>query len=326
LRLVFAGTSAFGVPSLRALHASRHEVSLVITQPDRRAGRKKELAPPPIKLLAASLNFPLIQPERINSPEAHAALTAADPDVLVVISYGQILKPKTLSIPRLCTLNVHASLLPRHRGASPIQTAILSGDAETGVTIMVMDEGLDTGPILLSTPTPILPSDTAGSLHDRLAKLGAPLLLRALDGLETKTLQPTPQDASEATQTRLLTKDDGLIDWHLPAVDIERKIRAFTPWPSAFTDLTIRGRPRRLIIESATLEPEPSPPAGPRQPLATASGEPSNVAPASPSPGTVLESSGDRLVVATGSVPLRLTSLRPAGRPSMSAAAFLCGA
>ncbi len=305
MRIVFAGTSAFGVPALRALGAAGHEIAGVVTQPDRPAGRSKDLRPPPVKVAAAELGLEVAQPLRINASDSVAAIAALRPDALVVISYGQILRAPLLAVPRLGPVNVHASLLPRHRGASPIQAAILAGDRVSGVTVMVMDEGLDTGPILGSARTPLLPDDTAATLHDRLARLGAGILPGLLDAWAMGTISPAPQDDRLATVTGLVRKEDGRIEWSRPATEIERKIRAFTPWPGAFCDLEIRGRTRRLIIESAVVEDGAAAPV--------------------PS-GTVLEAAGDRLRVAAGAGIVRILRAKPAGKRSLDIAEFLRGA
>jgi methionyl-tRNA formyltransferase len=237
LRIVFAGTPEFAAVSLRALADSRHQLTAVFTQPDRPAGRGRKLMPSPVKQLAQELDVPIWQPVSLREPQAHAALQELAPDVMVVVAYGLILPAAVLALPRLGCINVHASLLPRWRGAAPIQRAILAGDARTGITIMQMDAGLDTGPMLLQRSCPILPDDTGGSLHDRLAVLGAESLLEALEGLADHRLDARPQPTEGVTYADKLSKAEAIIDWQDSATVIERRIRAFNPWPVAQTHL-----------------------------------------------------------------------------------------
>jgi methionyl-tRNA formyltransferase len=237
--MLFMGTPRFAAPSLRALAAwaAGHDATLaaVITRPDKPAGRGQSVFPSPVKAAALELGIPVHQPGPLRRPEAGALLASLAPDLIVVAAFGQILPPDVLALPAHGCLNVHASLLPRHRGASPIAAAILAGDTETGVTIMLMDAGLDTGPILATRATPIGPEETTGELTARLAELGAALLMETLPGWLTGTTAPQPQDASRATLTRLLRKEDGTLDWTRPADALARQVRAVTPWPSAFT-------------------------------------------------------------------------------------------
>jgi methionyl-tRNA formyltransferase len=233
LRIVFAGTPDFAVPSLRA--AARHnEVVAVYTQPDRPAGRGRGLQASPVKLEAVARGIPVLQPENFRSPLSKDALRALEPDVMVVVAYGLLLPRQVLAIPRYGCWNVHASLLPRWRGAAPIQRAIQAGDAETGVCLMQMEAGLDTGPVLLQLSTPIGPNETGGRLHDRLAELGAQVLADGL-GLLRVGLAPTPKPQPEdgATYARKLDKAEARLDWTQPAIALERKVRAFNPWPVA---------------------------------------------------------------------------------------------
>jgi methionyl-tRNA formyltransferase len=233
LRVVFMGSPEFALPTLRALDA-KYDVVGVVTQPDRPAGRGKQLTPPPVKTLAQELDLPVIQPNRLREPEAMAQLRAWAPDVIVVAAFGQILRQEVLELPPHGCINVHASLLPRWRGASPIQAAILAGDAETGVTIMRMDKGLDTGPILSQSAIPIAPTDTAASLSDKLSVLGADLLADTLPSYLSTELKPSPQPETGVTLAPLLKKSDGELDSSLTAEELERKVRAFNPWPGAF--------------------------------------------------------------------------------------------
>lgn len=233
LRVAFAGTPEFAVPPLAALAASPHAVVGVLTQPDRPAGRGRLLRASPVKRFAQEHGWPIDQPGTLRTEEGRAHLVAWQPDVLVVVAYGLILPQAALDIPRLGCLNIHASLLPRWRGAAPIQRAILAGDQETGVAIMRMEAGLDTGPVLLERRIPIRADDTAGSLQARLAELGAAALIEALEQLETGRAQPVPQRADGATYARKIDKSEARIDWRRSAAEIERQVRAFQPWPVA---------------------------------------------------------------------------------------------
>ncbi len=232
--VVFMGTPEFAVPVLQTLIELQTVVG-VVTQPDRPAGRGKQLRPSPVKLTAAAANIPIYQPKSLRSEEAAQPLRDWQPDIIVVAAFGQILRPHVLNLPPHGCLNVHASLLPRWRGASPIQHAILAGDAETGVCLMQMDEGLDTGPVYACMPTPISPTETAASLHDRLAELGANLLDVHLDNIVAGKLTPTPQNDEQSTYAPMITKEDGRINWQQTSSEIDRRLRAMTPWPGAFT-------------------------------------------------------------------------------------------
>lgn len=232
-RLVFMGSPEFAVPALQAL-ADHYTVVGVITQPDRPAGRGRTLKPPPVKLLAEELGLPYIQPEKLRQPEALEQLQNWAPDLIVVAAYGQILRPAVLELPIYGCLNIHASLLPRWRGAAPVNAAILHGDSQTGISIMLMDAGVDTGPVLSQRAIPILPEDTTKSLSERLAILGADLIVETLPGYLNGSLKPIPQDESLATYAPLLKKEDGELDFNHPAEELERKVRAFHPWPGAF--------------------------------------------------------------------------------------------
>jgi methionyl-tRNA formyltransferase len=232
-RIVFMGTPEFAVPSLLALLRA-HAVVGVVSQPDRPAGRGRQLLAPPVKAAALAAGVPVIQPRRLSEPAALQQLRAWSPDLIVVTAFGQILKPAVLDLPPVGCLNVHASLLPRHRGAAPIAAAILAGDAETGITLMRMDPGLDTGPILTQTTEPITPGDTAGSLAARLSELGADLLITTLPRYLSGDIAATPQDNSQATYAPQLKKHDGRLDFARPSVELARRVRAFNPWPGAF--------------------------------------------------------------------------------------------
>jgi methionyl-tRNA formyltransferase len=235
LRIVFAGTPEFAAHHLQALLDSHHQIIAVYSQPDRPAGRGKKLSASPVKALAQAHQLPVYQPLSLKDPSAQAELEALQADIMVVVAYGLLLPKAVLDIPRLGCLNVHASLLPRWRGAAPIQRALEAGDTLTGVTIMQMDVGLDTGDMLVKAECPILPDDTGGSLHDRLLTLGAPALLQALDELARGTAAPEQQDDSQSCYAAKLHKDEALLDWRLPAEVLARKVRAFNPYPIAFT-------------------------------------------------------------------------------------------
>ena len=243
-RIVFMGSPDFALSSLRRLIADGHEIAGVYTQPDREAGRGRALTPPPVKVLALEHGLPVYQPPSLRRETAVAELRALQPEVIIVAAFGQILRRAVLDIPPFGVLNVHASLLPRWRGAAPVQAAILAGDRETGVTIMQIDEGLDTGPMLTRRSAPISDFDNAGTLTERLAEMGADLLAETLPAWLEEELTPEPQDDALATYAPRVEKDAGRLDWALPAVELWRRVRAYHPWPGAFT--TLRGEPLRL--------------------------------------------------------------------------------
>jgi len=244
LRLGFAGTPDFAVPTLQALVDAGHRLAVVLTQPDRPAGRGRKLQPSPVKRCALEHGLTVRQPLTLRDADEQQALARFEIDALVVVAYGLILPPEVLSIPRLGCLNVHASLLPRWRGAAPIQRALLAGDSETGVTIMQMERGLDTGPMLAVQSCPIGPTDTAQDLHDRLAADGAAQLVKTLGALHGGQLEGHPQDDSLATYADKLSKSEARIDWHMPADRLDRQVRALNPWPIAETRLD--GKPLRI--------------------------------------------------------------------------------
>jgi methionyl-tRNA formyltransferase len=302
-RIVFMGTPEFAVPALQAL-ARDHQVVGVVTQPDRPAGRGRRLVAPPVKAAAQALGLEVIQPPSLRQPEAVARLRAWQPDLVVVAAFGQILRPEVLAIPPHGCLNVHASLLPRYRGAAPIPAAILAGDDRTGVTIMRMDEGLDTGPMLAQAEWPVGPQDTTASLTAVLARLGAGLLQEVLPGWLAGLIVPQPQDESQATFCRTLRKEDGLLDWTMPAAHLDRQVRACDPWPGAYT--TWAGD--RLKILRA--RPLPGLPGALRAQYA----EPGRVLDLAPGTG-----------VATGEGVLELLEVQLAGKSAMDVRAFSQG-
>ena len=244
MRIVFMGTPAFAVPTLEQI-IECYEVAGVLTQPDRRAGRGRRMVVSPVKETALAHGLPVLQPRTLRRPEVVEEIRALEPEAIVVAAYGLILPSAVLEIPPHGCLNVHASLLPRYRGAAPIPAAILACEAETGVTIMLMDEGMDTGPILAQARMTIQPEDTARTLSEKLARLGADLLMETLPRWLRGEIEPQPQDEGQATYSRLIRKEDGLIDWSLPAMEIERQVRAYTPWPSAYTFW--RGKPLKIL-------------------------------------------------------------------------------
>ncbi|MCI0441091.1 MAG: methionyl-tRNA formyltransferase, partial [Chloroflexi bacterium] len=252
LRIVFMGTPGFAVPVLDALVDAGYDVVGVYTQPDRETGRGKRLTPPPTKQAALEKGIPVFQPKSLRRDEgARRALISLGPDLIVVAAYGLLLPPEVFDTPRLKTLNVHPSLLPKHRGPSPVASAILSGDEVTGVTIMQIAEGMDSGPILAQRQTPIAPDETADALTERLFQMGAQLLVEVIPRWESGGIQPQPQDESQATVTKLLSREDGEIDWQRPADYIARQVRAYHPWPGTFT----RWQSKTLkIIEASAAE------------------------------------------------------------------------
>ncbi|HEX3586842.1 MAG TPA: methionyl-tRNA formyltransferase [Candidatus Angelobacter sp.] len=246
MKLVFCGTPMFAVPSLERLHDAGFEIQLVVTQPDRPQGRGMAMTAPPVKQSALKLGFPVIQPEKIKkNEEFRAQLEALHPDAIIVVGYGRIIPPWMLQLPRHGNINVHASLLPKYRGAAPVQWAIAQGETVSGVTTMLLNEGLDTGDILLQKEMPIRPEDTALTYAPRLAELGADLIVETLRGLEDKTIAPVPQDHAQATLAPILEKENGQVDFSRTAIEINNRLRGFQPWPGAYT--LFRGKSLKLI-------------------------------------------------------------------------------
>jgi methionyl-tRNA formyltransferase len=302
LRILFMGTAQLAGASLRALLASsQFDVAAAVTRPDRPQGRELKTRPPLVKKIAAEAGIPLLQPERARDPEFISSVADLNPDIIVVAEYGELLPPSILALPKLGCVNVHASLLPKYRGAAPIQWAILNGEHETGVTIMKMSAGLDTGDILTQKATPIGLEETAAQLHDRLAILGAELLVSTLPDYSAGGILPTPQDNAAATHARKINREDGRIDWSQTAAALRNRIRAFTPWPGAYVDLTIRGKPRLVKFWRASVE--------------LSQGQ----------PGQVLQADRNGLVIACGSDALRIQELQVEGGRRMSAGEFAAG-
>jgi methionyl-tRNA formyltransferase len=304
MRILFIGTGGIGVPVLQSLlQSGEHRVAGVVTQPDKPAGRKMELQPSPVKQAALLHGVPVLQPARMRAPEAVEEIKAIGAEVIVVMAYGQILPAGVLAASSIACLNLHASLLPRHRGAAPIQAAIMEGDAETGITVMYMDEGLDTGDILLEKRIPIGNRETGGSLHDRLAEISPAALFEALTLLKQGVALRVPQDSAGATYAPKLTRESGIIGWSAPQALIDRKIRAMNPWPVASTTIPGRdGRAQQLKIFTAI-------------PHDAGSG----------TPGTVLQTGGEGILVAAGSGAVLLQEVQLEGKKRMAARDFLAG-
>lgn len=299
MRLVFMGTPDFALPSLNALHHSDHTVLAVVCQPDRPKGRGGRVTPPPVKAMAERFELPVLQPVKMKEPAFLDRLRGLKPDVIVVVAFGRILPPVILDLaPRGC-INLHASLLPKYRGAAPIQWAIINGEPETGVTTMRLDPGMDTGDILLQERMPILPEETAGTLSTRLAERGAELMIRTLKGLESGEIVPVRQDHNRATLAPILEKESGNIDWTDSAVHILNRIRGLTPWPGAYTFY----QDERWSIWKARL----------------------GDAPTDRPPGTILTVHRDVFSVATGQGVLEILEIQPANRRRMTVREFLAG-
>jgi methionyl-tRNA formyltransferase len=300
MRLVFMGTPDFSSASLEALLRCDDSVVGIVTQPDRPKGRGQTLTPSPVKLLAQRALIPLLQPLKMKDPEFLHTLAGWKPDLIVVSAFGRILPPAILSLPPRGCINVHGSLLPKYRGAGPIQWAIMNGERETGITTMLMDVGMDTGAMLLQEAIPIMPDDTAGTLSPRLAELGGKLLVETIARLKAGTLVPQPQDASQATLAPLLKKEDGVIDWTLPAMVLANRVRGLSPWPGAYT--TVAGGDRLAIWQASALPGHMTKP-----------------------PGTVIAVTTEALHVTTGDGVLAVMELQPANSRRMAVSQYLAG-
>jgi methionyl-tRNA formyltransferase len=297
MRLVFMGTPAFAVQPLRALAAAGHDIAGVITRLDKPSGRNRVLTAPPVKLAAQEAGLSVYQPRRVREQEFIETLRKINPDIIVVSAYGQILPKEILFLPKYGCINIHASLLPAYRGAAPINWAIIRGESRTGITIMQMDEGMDTGAILLQESILIGPRDTAGTLTEKMAQLGAKMITAALLLVQAERLAPVAQDGSKATLAPILKKEDGLIDWTMPAVDIHNRVRGLSPWPGAYTFLD--GKIIKIIETETT----------------SGVGE----------PGLLYPTDKNLLTVGTGGGLLRILTLQPADKKTMSAGDFLRG-
>ncbi len=297
MRLVFMGTPRFSVPTLRALARAGHDIAGVVSRIDKPAGRGRELAAPPVKLAAQELGVPLFQPRRVRDAEFIATLRELTPEAIVVAAYGQILPQEILGLPKFGCINIHASLLPAYRGAAPINWAIIRGEAETGITIMQMDESMDTGAILLQERIPIDARDTAGSLTEKLSVLGSALIVRALPLIAAGGLKPEQQDVSKATLAPILKKADGLIDWSLPAAEIHNRVRGMSPWPGAYTFL--EGRLIKILASAYR--------------------------PGTSGQGELQSPDNSTLTAGTGSGLLDILMIQPEGKKPMTAAEFLRG-
>ena len=300
MNIVFMGTPDFAAASLEALLKSDDVVVGVVTQPDRPKGRGQVLTPSPVKLLAQREKIPLLQPLKMKDPEFLQTLAGWKPDLIAVTAFGRILPPAVLSLPPRGCINVHGSLLPKYRGAGPIQWAIINGERETGITTMLMDEGMDTGAMLLQEAIPITDDDTAGTLSPRLAELGGRLLVETIARLKAGTLVPTPQDSSQATMAPLLKKEDGIIDWTLPAVTLANRVRGLAPWPGAYT--SVPGGDRWTIWRAQAIP-----------------------GPATKPPGVVLAVTSEAIHVATGEGVLALLELQPANSRRMAVSQYVAG-
>jgi len=305
LRIVFMGTPEFAVPPLEHLVLNGYQVVAVYTQPDKPAGRGRSLVSSPLKRAAVHWGLPVVQPVSLNRAEVAEQLVNFHPDVIVVAAFGQLLPQSVLDIPRYGCINIHPSLLPRHRGASPVAAAILAGDEFTGVSIMLMDKGFDTGPVLAQAQIPVSPQDTTGSLAGKLSQTGARLLQEVLVSWSRGEITPHPQNEAEATYSESITKDEGEIDWHLPAVDIWRRVRAFQPWPGGYT----RWQGKQLkIMEAVPLPGEKTVEVGQVVALPRSTGKP-----------------GAGFGVGTGDGVLGILTVQLEGKRAMSAAEFLRG-
>ncbi len=300
MRIVFMGTPDFAVPSLVALLRSPDDVVGVVTQPDRPKGRGQTLAASPVKVLCKRERIPYLQPTKMKDPAFLDALRAWQPELVAVAAFGRILPPVILQLPPKGCVNVHGSLLPKYRGAGPVQWAVINGEKETGITTMLMDEGMDTGQMLLQERLTIGPDETAGELAPRLAELGGRLLVETIHRMKEGTIVPQPQDHAQATMAPLLKKEDGLIDWTRRAADLVNQVRGMSPWPVAFT---FAGGEQWKIWRAAR----------------------SADIPASPPPGTVIQASPKGITVATGEGALVIMELQPPNKRRMSAAAYLAG-
>jgi methionyl-tRNA formyltransferase len=322
LRIIFLGTAELSCASLQALAGdAKFQIAAVVTQPDRPKGRELKPQPSPVKSLALRLGLPVLQPERARDEKFIAELRALRPDLIIVVAYGQILPPAILNLPRHGCLNVHTSLLPKYRGAAPIQWAIANGDTETGVTIMKLDAGLDTGPVVSQRRTAIQPEDDSAVLHDRLAQLGAELLVQTIPDYVAGKIQPRPQPAAGASHAAKIKKEDGRIDWNQPARTIWNRLRAFTPWPGAFTSLPKAMEGTASSVPSFA-KSQGSDKALPSKMIKIWKAE---MVEKSGGAGEVLSADKTGIVVGCGKGALRISELQREGGRRLTAAEFLAG-
>jgi len=298
LRIIFMGTPEFAVPSLNALIDSGEDVVAIVTQPDKPKGRGKKITLPPVRKTALTHNIPVFQPDKIKDESFITAIKKLCPDIIVVVAYGNILPKAILNIPSKGCINVHASLLPKYRGAAPVNWAIINGETETGITTMLMDEGMDTGDMLLTEKVEIKNDDTASSLHDRLKYIGANLLLKTINGIKSETIKPIPQDNLQATYAPMLKKEDGRIDWTMKAGEIQNLTRGLNPWPGAYT----RWNGKQIKIFKAEVGTE-----------------------VKEEPGTVINVSTEGIIVATGRGILLIKELQTENKNRMQASEFIKG-
>ncbi|MBO8136578.1 MAG: methionyl-tRNA formyltransferase [Desulfotomaculum sp.] len=299
MRIVYMGTPEFAVPCLKKIIKQNYQLVAVVTQPDKPKGRGKKLQPPPVKVTAQKYNLPVYQPEKINTAEFITKLKELEPDLIVVVAYGKILPKEILNLPPLGCVNVHASLLPKYRGAAPIHWAVINGEKETGVTTMYMDEGMDTGDMILSRAVPIKEDETVGEVHDKLAELGAEVLGETLNLIAEGRAPRTPQNSKEATYAPMLKREHEIINWDRTALEIKNHIRGMNPWPGTYTKL----KGKILKIWRAEIVKCDS----------------------SEQPGTVISCKNNKIVVQTGEGCLAVTELQLQGCKRMDAGCFLCG-
>ncbi len=298
MKVLFMGTPEFAVPTLEAVVAAGHTVVGVYTQPDKAVGRKQILTPPPVKVCAEKYGFPVFQPVTLRDGSAEENIKSLSPDIIVVVAYGKILPEALLSLPKYGCVNGHASLLPRHRGASPIQWSIVSGDKVTGVTTMYMAKGIDTGDMLLKAETEIGEDETAGELHDRLSLIGAELMVKTLEGLENGTIIPEPQDETKATHAPIIDKEMGYLKFDISATDICNLIKGFNPWPAAY--FTVDGKRIKVFASKVSGKTDKE-------------------------PGTVVKSDGELIIACAEGTSLSLTEIQPEGKKRMTAKDYLTG-
>ena len=300
IKILFMGSATFALPSLNQLFEKGYEITAVVTQSDKPSGRGQSLQGPPVKKRAFDLHLPIYQPKSLKTDETHELVAALAPEMIVVVAYGKILPPWLLQFPRYGCINLHGSILPKYRGAAPVHWAVANGEAKTGVCSMLLEEGLDTGPVYLCGETHIGPEETAPQLYDRLAELGGPLILETVNGVVNGTLKPRPQDDSQATLAPILKKEHGFIDWTMPAIEIHHRVRAFNPWPGTVTKF--RGSTCKIVQTKVGAAVESS------------------------EPGTIVASKRSLSVLCGDSVLLEILSIQPENRKAVPGTDFANGA